>query len=830
MTPMPNRRLISLVVYTSVIAAMLSRAAISDENDASKDKETDKTKPAAQAVERPATPRTDDESPDEKVTGKEIYTFLCASCHGAKGEGVAEKHDEPLYGDNSIAKLTEIIFETMPEDDPGVLTEEEAKDVAQYIHETFYTAEARARNKPPRIELARLTVDQYLNSVADLIGSFREKPSIDDRRGLAGDYYNARNYARDKKAFDRIDPQIEFDFADKGPSDSIAAAEFSIRWQGSLLVEETGDYEFVVKSQNGVRLWVNDVDKTLIDEWVSSGPEPREHTATIRLLGGRVYPIRLDMFKYKDKSASVVLRWRPPHKALETIPARHLTPGRMPETMVVATAFPPDDSSTGYPRGTSVSKIWDKATTDAAIEVADYVVEHLDELTGARPAGERRRGRSPSDPPGERGKRGENRNVNDNRKERAIKLCTQLAERAFRQPLAAEQKQFFVDSRFEESAEVDTAVKRSVLLILKSPRFLYPEIIAGPRDHTVASRLALALWDSLPDESLVTAAAEGRLQTDEQLTEHAHRLLANSRAKAKVREFFHSWLPFDEGEEVSKDPKAFPGFDEPLIADLRTSLDMFVDDIVWSEKADYRQLILANHWFVNERLAKFYSIEAPSEDGFHEVSVDAKERAGVVTHPYLLAALAYHKSSSPIHRGVFATRKLLGRTLRPPPAAIQFMDGKFDPHMTMREKVTELTKSQACQSCHSIINPLGFSLEHYDAVGRFRTVEPTVEKDRPIDATGQFTSPEGEVIRLTGARDLAEHAAASGEAHRGFVEQLFQHMAKQPAAAYGPETTDRLVKGFADSGYNIRKLLVEITKVAVLHDLEPQQIARTNDQ
>jgi hypothetical protein len=705
----------------------------------------------------------------------------------------------------------------MPEDDPGIFTDEEAKSVAQYIHETFYTAEARARNKPPRIELSRLTVSQYLNSVADLVGSFRQPATIDDRRGLAAEYYNARNFGRGKKVIDRVDPQVEFNFAEKSPGDNIAAEEFSIRWQGSLRVEETGDYEFIVKSQNGVRLWVNDVDQTLIDEWVSSGPEPREHTATIRLLGGRAYPLKLDTFKYKDKSASIVLRWRPPHKAIETIPARHLTPGIVPETLVVATTFPADDSSTGYPRGTSVSKIWDKATTDAAIEVADYVVEHLDELTGARPAGERRRGRSPSDPPGERGRRGEGGRSDANRKERAIQLCTRLAERAFRRPLADEEKRFFVESRFAESADVDTAVKRSVLLILKSPRFLYPEIANGPRDYQIASRLALALWDSLPDEALVTAAAEGRLTTDEQITEHAHRLLANARAKSKVREFFHSWLPFDEGEEVSKDAQAFPGFDEPLIADLRTSLDMFVDDIVWSDKSDYRQLILANHWFVNQRLAKFYGLEAPAEEGFHEISVNAEERAGVVTHPYLLAALAYHKSSSPIHRGVFATRKLLGRTLRPPPAAIQFMDGSFDPHMTMREKVTELTKSQACQSCHSIINPLGFSLEHYDAVGRIRTVERTAEIERPIDATGSFTSLDGEVIRLTGARDLAEHAAESGEAHRGFVQQLFQHVVKQPAAAYGPETTDRLVKGFAETGYNIRKLLVEITKVAVLH-------------
>jgi hypothetical protein len=739
---------------------------------------------------------------------------------------VAEKHDEPLYGDRSIADLAKIIVETMPEDDPGILTDEEATSVAQYIHETFYTAEARARNKPPRIELSRLTVRQYQQSIADLIGTFREKAAIDDARGLAGAYHNDRRFARDKKVLDRIDQQIDFDYADKSPGENLGAEEFSIRWQGSIIIEDTGDYEFVVKSQNGVRLWVNDVDRALIDEWVSSGTEPREHKATLRLLGGRAYPIRLDTFKFKEKSASIQLSWRPPFKALETIPARHLTPSRVPETMVVSTAFPPDDSSTGYARGTSVSKIWDKATTDAAIEVADYVVEHLDELTGARRPGERRKGRSPSDEAGgNRGKRDDDRRGEDNRQERAIQLCTRLAERAFRRPLADEQKKFFVDARFEETTDVDTAVKRSVLLILKSPRFLYPEIDAtlrgasagaGHRDYLVATRLALALWDSLPDDPLLSAAADGRLHTGDQVAEQAERMLADSRAKAKVREFFHHWLPFDEAEDVSKDPETFPGFDEALVADLRTSLDMFVDDIVWSEASDYRQLVLANHWFVNQRLASFYGLPAPADGGFHKVTVDAKQRAGVLTHPYLLSALAYHKSSSPIHRGVFVTRKLLGRVLRPPPMAIQFMDGSFDPHMTMREKVAELTKSQACQTCHSVINPLGFSLEHYDAVGRFRTAE----KERPIDATGELTTLTGELVRLTGARDLAEHAAASEEAHQGFVQQLFQNAVKQPAAAYGVDTSDRLTRLFAESDYNMRKLMMEIAKVAALQGVE----------
>ncbi len=666
-------RTFSLTLLGCLVAAMLSRGAISDENAATPDKET----PSAATVEKPATPSTEDDAPAEKVTGKEIYKFLCASCHGAKGEGVAEKHDEPLYGDRSIADLATTIVETMPEDDPGILTEEEARSVAQYIHETFYTADARARNKPPRIELSRLTVGQYQQSIADLIGTFREKAKIDAAGGLTGDYYNDRRFARDKKVLDRIDPQIDFDYADKSPGDKLGAEEFSIRWQGSIIIEDSGDYEFVVKTQNGARLWVNDVDKPLIDEWVSSGTEPREHKATLRLLGGRAYHIRLDTFKFKEKSASIQLSWRPPFKALEVIPARYLTPGRVPETLAVATSFPPDDSSTGYPRGTSVSKIWDKATTDAAIEVADYVVEHLDELTGARRPGERRKGRSPSDEAGNRGKRDDDRRGDDNRKDRAIQLCTRLAEQAFRRPLSEEQKKFFVEARFEETSDVDTAVKRSVLLILKSPRFLYPEIDAGPADYQVATRLALALWDSLPDETLLSAAAAGRLNKSEQVAEQARRMLADPRAKSKVREFFHHWLPFDEAEDVSKDPETFPGFDEALVADLRTSLDMFVDDVVWSEASDYRQLVLANFWFVNQRLANFYGLTAPADGDFHKVTVDEKQRAGVLTHPYLLSALAYHKSSSPIHRGVFVTRKLLGRVLRPPPMAIQFMDGSF---------------------------------------------------------------------------------------------------------------------------------------------------------
>src|SRR5687768_6755146 len=321
-------------------------------------------------------------------TGAEIYRADCVRCHGPAGEGVAEKHDEPLNGDRSLESLTRIIQRTMPEDSDTKSTPEEAAKVAAYIYESFYSTEARARLNPPKIEFARLTVPQYLNSVADLIGSFSEQRKITEERGLRAEYYNSRNFSRDRRAIERTEPRIQFDFGEESPGTErfrLGLDEFSIKWTGAILVDETGDYEFRIKSQNGARLYVNDDKKPLLDAWVSSGPEVREHKETIRLLGGRAYPFRVEFFKFKEKSASIVVEWKPPHKTWETIPVRHVTPTRVQEVMVVSTAFPADDGSAGYERGTTVSKAWDQATTHAAIEVATKVLDRLERYSGARP-------------------------------------------------------------------------------------------------------------------------------------------------------------------------------------------------------------------------------------------------------------------------------------------------------------------------------------------------------------------------------------------------------------------------------------------------------------
>jgi hypothetical protein len=531
----------------------------------------------------------------------------------------------------------------------------------------------------------------------------------------------------------------------------------------------------------------------LLDAGVASADQ-NEHKRTLRLIGGRPYSLRLEYFKApKDKVASIGLLWKPPHGVEDVIPTRQLSTSRAPFTFVVSTPFPPDDSSVGYERGVMISKGWDEAATQAAIEVANYVVRNLDRLSQSKPS-------------------------DTNRTAKLQKFCENFVTTAFRRPLNAQQKKEYIGLQFKKGIKMEDAVKRVVLLALKSPRFFYLGLDSErPDDFAVASRLSFALWDSLPDRELLELAGRQALHSREQVEAQTRRLLADPRAHDKVKRFLHHWLQMNQVEDFTKDSKLYPGFTPEIVGDLRTSLDLFLDDVVWSDSSDYRRLLLEDDLYVNNRLAEFYGISTNAADEFIKVTLDPKERSGVITHPYLLAAFSYQRSSSPIHRGVFLTRNIVGRALKPPPMAVAFKDADFKTGMTMREKVAELTRSQACQGCHSVINPLGFSLEHYDAVGRFRTKEG----ERAIDAVSEYTTDDGLVVKLTGARDIAEFAIASEHAQNAFIEQLFHQIVKQPMLAFGRDLPERLRKDFVSSGYNIRKLLMEIATISALHNVSP---------
>jgi hypothetical protein len=729
--------------------------------------------------------------------GEAVYRQDCMSCHGPVGEGVAGKSDEPLVGEKSIASLAKYIAREMPEDDPGTLSMADATASAEYIHQAFYSAEARARNHPPRIELAHLTVRQYRESIADLLGSLRGAFGTTETGGLAGVYRERPE--RDPKMPDRnrpeatfkkqVDPVIDFDFGANAPEKGTYAAQFSINWTGSVLAPDTGEYEFRVTSLNGVRFYVNPPEggnekNALIDLWVSSGMSRSAH-ASVFLLGGRSYPIKIEFFKFKDKTAGLKLEWRPPGGDWTVVPRSNLSPAWSSHVNVVSVPLPPDDGSIGYERGSSVSREWTEAVAKGALQVSAMIGPGVFGLAGTK-----------ADAP--------------DRAEKLKAFSLRFAQLAYRRPLTDEQKADLV-AIYAGDVAPEVAAKRAFIFTLSNPAFLYPGI--GPQDdYAVASRLALALWDSVPDATLLKAAAAGQLKTEAQVRQHAQRMMKDPRAKAKLRDFLHDWLHVEEGAEIAKDQKEYPGFDQAVVMDLRTSLDLFTDNIVWSEKSDYRQLLLGDTILMNQRLAKFYGQQVVPGDGFQPVKMDADQRAGVLTHPYLLATFSYTKSTSPIHRGVFVTRNILGRMLKPPPMAIAFMDDKFDPSFTMREKVTELTSKPACMSCHVTINPLGFSFERFDAVGRVRATD----NKKPVDPVSDYVAADGSVLKLTGARDVGVHAAESQAGQAGFVRNLFHSLVKQPPAAYSPELVGQLTDKFRAGGFHVRNLAVEVAIVAAL--------------
>lgn len=748
----------------------------------------------------------------EKSPGEVMYQQLCADCHGNKGQGVDGEYDEPLVGELSLEALTRKIERTMPDDEPEKCVGEDAKKVAAFMYDAFYSPEAQARLNPPQKDLARLTIPQFRNSVMDVVARFRMGPGFDKPIGgeqglrivIRGvelpkpgekpvDTTPKRGIKkkRPNKTIEKIEPAIAFHWgADSPDPATLESEQFDVRIEGCIVAPETGLYEFAVKTENGFRLWINDMSEgdALIDGWVSAGPQVREEKKSLFLVGGRAYRLQLDHFKFKEKSASLELWWKPPHGVSELIPAHVLRTERPRELMIVSTTFPPDDSSGGYPRGTTISKAWDQAVTEAAIAASEHVTENLNELAGTKDAAA-------------------------DRADKLRKFALTFVEAAFRRPLTDEQKTIFVEAQFKEAPSPDTAVKRVVILALKAPQFLYPDLDRKqvPDDFDVASRLALALWDSIPDKKLAQAAAAGKLHTREQVTAEAQRMLTDLRTKEKVHGFFYRWLEFERAEGTSKDPKVFPDFTPDMLADLRESLLRFIDGVVWSDKSDYRELLQADYLLLNDRLGRFYGKPVQGEE-FQRVSFDPKQRAGIVTHPFLLAALVYTRQSSPIHRGVFLSRNVVGMSLKPPVKAVVFEDSHFNPKLTMREKITELTRSGGCMNCHRLINPLGFSLENFDAVGRWRTKD----NNKPVDPVSEFSNDEGKTVRLTGPRDIANYVAGNPSGHRAFIRHLFHHIVKQEPTAYGINTLDTLQRDFAANGCNVQRLLVQIALIEAL--------------
>jgi len=727
--------------------------------------------------------------------GRHLYRTMCADCHGAEGEGVAGAYEQSLVGDDSIGQLAVHIEKTMPEGEPEACAGEDAKAVASFIHHQFYSEAAQIRRQPPRVRLSRLTANQLRQSIADIYGHFAGQNKIEDDRGLSARYFEPKGR---KPKFERVDAVVDFDWGHDGPGEGIDGKAFKVQWDGGILANETGIYEIVVRSTCSFKANLGHGDRILINNHVQSG-DRTEFRESVLLTAGRVYQFEIDLEQRKRKTeqppASISLSWVPPNAAEELIPTRFLIPGNVRPTFTPQAKLPPDDNSYGFDRGIRVDSQWDASTTAVALEFAQIVNTELwpDYLR-------RNRGNKATD------------------REKMREFLLELATVAFRGPVDDASKTFYVENQLAATEDDSEAIKRSIVLILKSPRFLYPALdVDRSPSQRAANRLALTLWDSLPaDPWLMEAVKRDQLEKPEQIRNVARRMMDDFRARGKVQQMLYKWLNLSEHHEMSKDPELYPDFDEHVVADLKDSLDRFLEEVVWGNQSDYRQFFLADWVYTSPKLREFYGESWEPQKSFHDSGKltksvsDNQARFGVLSHPYLLSRLSYRDATSPIHRGVFLIRNLYGRTLKPPMESFAPLSPDLHPEMTTRQRVELQTQGASCQVCHVKINGLGFALENFDAVGRFRDKE----QKKPINPVGQYVSRDGETVLLKGADSLAKHLANAEDAHRSFINRNFQFLVKQPVAAFGTDQLEQLMKNFQQREFNVRELIIDIAVIA----------------
>lgn len=337
----------------------------------------------------------------------------------------------------------------------------------------------------------------------------------------------------------------------------------------------------------------------------------------------------------------------------------------------------------------------------------------------------------------------------------AGQILRRFAGRAFRRPATDDEIRRLLKLYQLERAQgnsFEQACKVALTAVLVSPHFLYrietdPPNSTAPHavnDYELASRLSYFLWSSMPDDLLLGIAAEGKLHQPAVLDAQLKRMLADPRAQAFIHNFSGQWLELRNLGQVSPDPKVFPDFDPALRDDMRKEGELFFGNLVRQDQS-VLELLDCNYTFLNERLARFYGIDGVNGDQFRRVEftpAESKQRGGVLTMAGVLMVSAMPNRTSPVKRGKFILDQILGTPPPPPPANVPPLqeEGPATKAQSVRERLEAHRANPACAACHAKLDPLGFALENFDAIGRWREKDAGV----PIDSTGSL--PNGEEI------------------------------------------------------------------------------------
>jgi hypothetical protein len=405
----------------------------------------------------------------------------------------------------------------------------------------------------------------------------------------------------------------------------------------------------------------------------------------------------------------------------------------------------------------------------------------------------------------------------------AREILAKLARRAYRRPVSDDDVEpllaFYRGAGVTVSVQpnFDAGIQLALKRLLVSPEFLFriehdPEGVApgaayAISDLALASRLSFFLWSSIPDEPLLAAAERGTLRNRRELERQVVRMLADPRADAFVENFAGQWLYLRNLDAVVPVQSVFPDFDDTLRQGLKRETELFFGSIV-RENRSALDLLRADYTFVNERVARLYGLRNIKGNHFRRVKLPADSpRRGLLGHGSILTVTSYPDRTSPVVRGKWILENLLGVPPPPPPPNVPKLEETSDAGgtLTLRERLTAHRENPSCASCHSLMDPLGFALENFNAVGVWRTLDDT---GGAVDASG--TLPDG--TAFTGVAELRAALESSDLFIRTLTEKLLTYGLGRGVEHYDQPAVRVIVREAAEDDYRFSDLILGVVQ------------------
>jgi mono/diheme cytochrome c family protein len=402
----------------------------------------------------------------------------------------------------------------------------------------------------------------------------------------------------------------------------------------------------------------------------------------------------------------------------------------------------------------------------------------------------------------------------------ARQILSTLMRRAYRRPVTEADLErplaFYRDGK--SGGGFDAGIERAVSAVLFNPEFLL-RVEADPNgakagiayrvsDLELASRLSFFLWSSIPDDELLDAAIRGELRRPDVLEKQARRMLADPRSFNLASNFAGQWLRLRNLESVSPNVRLYPDFDDNLRQAFRQETELFVDSVLREDRS-VLDLLKADYTFLNERLAKHYGIPGIYGSRFRRVTLTPEsKRGGVLRHGSILAVTSYATRTSPVIRGVWVLSNIFGAPPPPPLPNVPALDGSVPANLPIRERLAAHRKDPVCASCHRTIDPVGFALENFDAVGRWREHDGD---NGAIDAEGGLPG----AGTLDGVAGLEEALLRRPELFAGtLTEKLLTFALGRGVEYYDAPAVRRILRESQPGGYRFSSLILGIVKSA----------------